>query len=131
MQPFSSQLTCRSCHWYSDHGEFEHDDHYSAITPPVWHTPPFLYFPKGVTASKQQDTTNNTYSCLRTLEDNPPAPANTSVLCRFYQDDDKWKLDDACECDSNGRVTTLSSDTDRCCQQICLSTTTFWPMRSR
>ena len=50
-----------------------------------------------MTASKQQDTTNNTYSCLRTLEDNPPAPANTSVLCRFYQDDDKWKLDDACE----------------------------------
>ena len=84
-----------------------------------------------MTASKQQDTTNNTYSCLRTLEDNPPAPANTSVLCRFYQDDDKWKLDDACECDSNGRVATLSSDTDRCCQQTCPSTTTFWPTRSR
>ena len=83
-----------------------------------------------MTASKQQDTTNNTYSCLRTLEDNPPAPANTSVLCRFYQDDDKWKLDDACEC-SNGRVTTLPSDTGRCCQQTCLSTTTFWLMRSR
>ena len=78
-----------------DHGEFEHDDHYSAITPPVWHTPPFLYFPEGVTASKQQDTTNNTYSCLRTLEHNPPTPTNTSILCRFYQSDAKWKADDA------------------------------------
>ena len=47
------------------HGELEHSDGYNRINPPVWKTPPFLYFPEGVTASKQQDTMNNTYSCLR------------------------------------------------------------------
>lgn len=75
------------------HGEYEHNDQYSPIRPPVWQTPPFLYFPKGVTASKQQDTTNNTYSCLRTLEFSPPAQTNTSLFCRFYANDDDWRAD--------------------------------------
>lgn len=76
------------------HGEYEHNDQYSPITPPVWKTPPFLYFPEGVTASKQQDTTNNTYSCLRTLVYNPPAKTNSTLFCRFYADDTKWLADE-------------------------------------
>ena len=76
------------------HGELEHDDQYVQLKPPVWKTPPFLYFPEGVTASKQQDTTNNTYSCLRTLVFNPPAKTNSTIFCRFYADDTKWRADE-------------------------------------
>jgi len=78
------------------HGEFEHNDQYSPIKSPVWKTPPYLYFPEGVTASKQQDTTNNTYSCLRTLDfANPTTVYNATLFCRFYADDPAWVKDTA------------------------------------
>ena len=83
------------------HGEFEHHDQYVELKPPLWQTPPFFKLPAGVTASKMQDTTNNTYSCLRTLETvsvtpshlGAPKQSTTSnrMFCLFYANGAAWR----------------------------------------
>lgn len=75
------------------HGEFGHgsDGMYSPIVPPLFKTPPYFKLPTGIHASKMQDCENNTYSCVRTIDDDKDI---NTIYCHFYSTDVQWSQDD-------------------------------------
>ena len=77
------------------HGELEHDDQYVRVACSSRRSGRrhlSCNCPRATPrASSKTRRPTLSYSCLRTLVFNPPTKTNSTIFCRFYADDTKWR----------------------------------------